>query len=171
MPASALSCGADAVVHSLHKTGGSFSQSSMLHLGEKSKINSTELEANLMMLQSTSPSYLLLASLDAARAYLSSDYGLSRLNNAIDRANFIRESLNSLPGVKCLSAQDGLNIDATKLYIMIEGLSGKRLESILEIEYNIEVEAGTDTGILALSNIGNTLIKSLNIFMSVLNLL
>ena len=156
LPPSSLDFKVDAVVHSLHKTGGSFSQSSMLHLGKNSRINSEELEANLRMLQSTSPSYMLLASLDAARAYLSSDYGLERLNKAVDNANIIRESLKSLPGVKCLSSEDGQNIDLTKLYIVIDGLSGKRLESILQVEYHIEVEAATDIGILALSNIGNT---------------
>ncbi|EKE04443.1 MAG: hypothetical protein ACD_20C00078G0002 [uncultured bacterium] len=156
LPPAALDLGADAVVHSLHKTGGSFSQSSILHLGKNSKINSEEVEANLRMLQSTSPSYMLLASLDAARAYLTSKYGQTRLNKAVDNANIIRESLKSISGVRCLSPEDGYNIDPTKIYVTIDGLSGKRLESILEIEYHIEVEAATDNGILALSNIGNT---------------
>ncbi|OGI22719.1 MAG: hypothetical protein A2287_02850 [Candidatus Melainabacteria bacterium RIFOXYA12_FULL_32_12] len=156
LPTSALEIGADAVVHSLHKTGGSFSQSSILHLGKNSKINAEEVEANLRMLQSTSPSYMLLASLDAARAYLTSKYGQNRLNKAVENANLIREGLISLPRVKCLSVKDGYNIDPTKIYLTIDGLSGKRLESILEIEYHIEVEAATDNGILALSNVGNT---------------
>ena len=156
LPKPALASGADAVVHSLHKTGGSFSQSSVLHIGKNSKINKDEVEANLRMLQSTSPSYMLLASLDGARAYLSSERGLEQLDNAINNADIIREKLSSLPKVKCLNAIDGINIDPTKIYIQIEGLSGKRLESILEIEYHIEVEAATDLGILALSNIGNT---------------
>jgi arginine decarboxylase len=128
----------------------------MLHLGINSKINPDELESNLRMLQSTSPSYMLLASLDAARAYLTSRYGLTRLNTAVDNANIIRNSLRTLPGVKCLSHEDGFNIDPTKIYLVIEGLSGKRLENILEVEYHIEIEAATDNGILALSNIGNT---------------
>jgi lysine decarboxylase len=153
---SSLECEADAVVHSLHKTGGSFSQSSMLHLGKNTKINAAELEANLRMLHSTSPSYLLLASLDAARAYLTSDYGSTRLEKAIENANIIRGKLNTLPGVRCLTPQSGVTIDPTKIYLTIQGLCGKRLESILEIEYHIEIEAATDAGILALSNIGNT---------------
>jgi arginine decarboxylase len=156
LPTPALSCGADAVVHSLHKTGGSFSQSSVLHLGKNSEINPDELEANLKMLQSTSPSYMLLASLDGARAYLSSQRGLNKIDEAIDNANIIRNNLSQLPKVKCLNPNSSINIDPTKIYLQIEGLSGKRLESILEFEYHIEVEAATDLGILALSNIGNT---------------
>ena len=156
LPPSALDLGADAVLHSMHKTGGSFSQSSVLHIGKNSKINTQELEANLRMLHTTSPSYLLLASLDAARAYLSTKYGIERLENAVNNANMARELLQNMPKVKCLHSHDGVNLDPTKIYVMIEGLSGKRLESILEIEYQIEVESAADAGILALSNIGNT---------------
>lgn len=155
-PKPALECGADAVVHSMHKTGGSFSQSSMLHLGKDSKIDYSELEANLRMLHSTSPSYMFLASLDAARAYVSSEGGKKRINNAVENANIVRHSLNTIPGVRCLGPEDGLSIDPTKIYVTVDGLSGKRLESLLEMEYHIEVESATDTGILALSNIGNT---------------
>ncbi len=155
-PKPALESGADAVVHSLHKTGGSFSQSSILHIAKNSRINPEEVEANLSMLHSTSPSYLLLASLDAARAYLTSGYGQERLERAVKNAEEARKILNSIPRVKCLTKEDSFNIDLTKIYVKIEGLSGKRLESILEIEHKITIEAATDEGILALSNIGNT---------------
>lgn len=152
LPQTALDCGADAVVHSLHKTGGSFSQSSVLHIGKNSRINPEEIDTNLSMLQSTSPSYTLIASLDAARAYLSTDYGMKRIEAAIKNAEAVRENLAEAKGIKCLSE----GVDPTKLYIKVDGLSGKRLQSILEIEYNIEIEAATDEGILALSSIGNT---------------
>ena len=152
LPQSALEYGADAVVHSLHKTGGSFSQSSVLHIGKNSRINCEEVETNLSMLQSTSPSYTLIASLDAARAYLSSTEGVQKIDAAIKNAELVREILNRKKGINCLAE----NIDPTKLYIKVDGLSGKRLQSILEIEFKIEIEAATDEGILALSNIGNT---------------
>lgn len=152
LPDPALEHGADAVVHSLHKTGGSFSQSSVLHIGKNSKINCEEVETNLSMLQSTSPSYTLIASLDAARAYLSSEYGAERIEAAIKNTESVRQILGQIDGVHCLSE----NVDPTKLYIKVDGLSGKRLQSILEIEHRIEIEAATDRGILALSNIGNT---------------
>lgn len=156
MPTPSLELGADAVVHSLHKTGGSFSQSSMLHLGYDSTIDEDELEGNLKMLHTTSPSLTLLASLDAARGYISSIDGLEYINNAALNSIKLRDRLNSLPRVNCLKMTDKIIIDPTKLYITIDGLSGKRLQSILEAEYHIEVEAGMDKGILALSNIGNT---------------
>jgi lysine decarboxylase len=155
-PKPALECGADAVVHSLHKTGGSFSQSSILHIAKNSKINHEEIEANLSMLHSTSPSYMMLASLDAARAYLTSDYGQERIQKAIKNAEETRKILSSIKGVQCLTEKDGVQVDLTKIYLKIDGLCGKRLESILEFEYGITVEAATDEGVLALSNIGNT---------------
>ena len=155
-PKPALECGADAVVHSLHKTGGSFSQSSILHIAKNSRIDAAEVEANLSMLHSTSPSYMLLASIDAAREFLTSQEGLEQVNNAIINAEETRKVLSSIKGVHCLSETRDFNIDPTKIYIKIDGLSGKRLESLLEIEYKIAVEAATDQGIIALSNIGNS---------------
>lgn len=156
LPDSALSLGADAVVHSIHKTGGSFSQSSMLHLAHNSKINYEELQCNLRMLQSTSPSYLLLASLDAARAYLNSTTGRTKLAKMVKWSEETRHYLNQIPGCKCLGSNDGYTIDSTKIYICIEDITGRALKAILEDEFHIETEAKTDKGILALANIGNT---------------
>lgn len=154
MPVSALELGADAVVHSLHKTGGSFSQSSMLHVAHDSSLNIIELEANLKLMHTTSPSYLLMASLDASRAYLQSKIGQRTIEKAIKHAKYLRQRLGMLEEVQILSSSEE-NIDPTKIFIKIKGLSGKRLESILEIEYHIEVESASDEGILILSNIGN----------------
>lgn len=67
LPTPALSLGADVVIQSTHKTLGSLTQSAMLHLAQESKVNEADLQAALQLVQSTSPSYLLLASLDAAR--------------------------------------------------------------------------------------------------------
>lgn len=157
LPQTALNLGADAVVNSIHKTAGSFSQSSMLHLGHNSKIDYDELLCNLRMLQSTSPSYLLLASLDAARSYLESEPGRNRLDCMVQYADEIRVKINDIPGCHCMSANSGYKLDPTKLYVSIEGISGKKLKDILEYEFHIEVEAKTDKGILALANIGNTI--------------
>lgn len=159
LPQSALELGADAVVHSMHKTGGSFTQSSILHISKDSKINIDRVEDNLRLLHTTSPSVLLLASIDAARAYLSSMEGKSLIDKSIDNASYLRQELSSIPDVKIIdnsARTECICIDPTKIYMMIEGLSGKRLENILEVEYKIEVEASTDNGILVLSNIGNS---------------
>lgn len=155
LPETALKLGADAVVHSLHKTGGSMSQSSMLHIAKDSVIDEIAVEKALKLLHTTSPSLMLLASLDAARAHLQSKIGQKQLENAIKNAKFLRKRLDAIPNLHQLKGDFGYKTDVTKIFIKIDGLSGKRLESILEIDFGIEVESASDIGVLILCNIGN----------------
>ena len=156
LPTPALQLGADAVVHSLHKTGGSMSQSSMLHIAENSMIDADAVEKALKLLHTTSPSLMLLASLDAARANLESSRGKKLLQRAINNAKYLRREIEKMEHIHDLKPDFGYMTDVTKVFIRADGLSGKRLESILEIDFNIEVESASDAGLLLLSNIGNT---------------
>ena len=156
LPTPALQLGADAVVHSLHKTGGSMSQSSMLHIAENSMIDADAVEKALKLLHTTSPSLMLLASLDAARANLESSRGRKLLQRAINNAKYLRSEIEKMEHIHDLKPDFGYMTDVTKVFIRADGLSGKRLESILEIDFNIEVESASDAGLLLLSNIGNT---------------
>ena len=155
LPDAALKLGADAVVHSLHKTGGSMSQSSMLHIAKNSLINPDDVEKALKLLHTTSPSLLLLASLDSARATLESKSGQALLERMIKNAKYLRTRLDSIPNLHQLKSDFGYKTDVTKVFIKIDGLSGKRLESILEIDFGIEVESASDIGVLILCNMGN----------------
>lgn len=155
LPETSLKLGADIVVHSLHKTGGSMSQSSMLHISENSQINSEDVERSLMLLHTTSPSLMLLGSLDAARANLQSPRGKKQLDKAISNAKYLRSEIDKMNTIHQLKYDFGYKTDVTKIFIKADGLSGKRLESILEIDFGIEVESASDAGILILSNIGN----------------
>ena len=152
LPTSALKLGADAVVHSLHKTGGS----SMLHIAENSMIDCDAVEKALKLLHTTSPSLMLLASLDSARANLDSPRGKKQLERAVQNAKFLRREIDKLEHIHDLKPDFGYKTDITKVFIKDDRLSGKRLESILEIDFNIEVESASDAGLLILSNIGNT---------------
>lgn len=156
LPTSALKLGADAVVHSLHKTGGSMSQSSMLHIAHNSQIDVDAVEKALKLLHTTSPSLMLLASLDAARANLQSQRGRKQLERAVQNAKYLRREIDKLEHIHDLKPDFGYKTDITKVFIKDDRLSGKRLESILEIDFNIEVESASDAGLLILSNIGNT---------------
>ncbi len=156
LPTSALKLGADAVVHSLHKTGGSMSQSSMLHIAENSMLDVEAVEKALKLLHTTSPSIMLLASLDAARANLDSPRGRNQLNRAVENAKYLRREIDKMEHIHHLKPDFGYMTDVTKVFIKADGLSGKRLESILEIDFNIEVESASDAGLLVLSNIGNS---------------
>lgn len=156
LPKSALELGADIVVHSLHKTGGSMTQSSMLHISKNSKLDVHKIEHALKLLHTTSPSILLLASLDAARAYLSSKEGKDLIKQAVENAKYFRKQAKTIKGLSVLGEEDGVKFDVTKIFIKMKGLSGKRLETILELDFNIEIESASDEGVLILSNIGNT---------------
>lgn len=155
LPETALKLGADAVIHSLHKTGGSMSQSSMLHIAKDSMINPDSVEKALKMLHTTSPSLMLLASLDAARATLQSKSGQAILERTIKNAKYLRNRLDNIQGLHQLKSDFGYKTDVTKVFIKMDGLSGKRLESILEIDFGIEVESASDIGVLILCNLGN----------------
>ncbi len=156
LPTPALQLGADAVVHSLHKTGGSMSQSSMLHIAENSMLDVDAVEKALKLLHTTSPSLILLASLDAARANLDSLRGRKQLERAISNAKYLRREIEQLEHIHDLKPDFGYLTDVTKVFIRDDRLSGKRLESILEIDFGIEVESASDAGLLLLSNLGNT---------------
>ena len=152
-PKTALEMGADAVVHSLHKTGGAMTQSSMLHISKNSKFQDEKITHALKLLHTTSPSLLLLASLDAARANLQSLNGKKMLERAIENALYFRSEAKT---IEKLHVFEENNLDITKIFLKVDGLSGVELEYILEHDYKIEVESASDEGILILSNIGNT---------------
>lgn len=155
LPMSSLELGADAVIHSLHKTGGSLSQSSMLHIGENSLLNVEKIEKTLKLLHTTSPSLMLLASLDASRAHLESSKGKRQIEDAIKNAKYLRKRIDNIPNIHQLKSDLEYQTDVTKIFIKVDGLSGKKLESILEVDFKIEVESASDIGLLILTNIGN----------------
>ena len=103
-PGPALAMDVDAVVQSTHKTMGSLTGSAMLHLKGK-RIDRTKVRQALMMLETSSPSYLLMASLDAARRRASIS-GEEDLAKARSLAEWARAEINLIPGLSCLSQDD-----------------------------------------------------------------
>jgi hypothetical protein len=110
-PASALSCGADLVVQSTHKTLSSMTQSAMLHL-RGPRAQPRRVSRALQTLQSSSPSYLLMASLDAARQ-LAATPGF--LDGAVAAAQAARAGLQAVPGLRLLGTGGGLAAGAGAL--------------------------------------------------------
>ena len=152
LPVPSLDLGADIVVQSFHKTGGSMAQTSVMHISKDTKFDVEALVHSLRLLQTTSPSIILLAGLDAARAQLETKEGKENIQKAIDNAKFLSKKLGCLKHIKQLQQNP---CDPTKIFIKADNLSGIQLEAILEKDYNIEIEAASDRGILILSNIGN----------------
>ncbi|MDF2627174.1 MAG: arginine/lysine/ornithine decarboxylase [Symbiobacteriaceae bacterium] len=120
LPPSALSLCADGVVQSIHKTGGSLTQSSICHLGRQSRLNEQRLRAMLRLVQSTSPSYLLMSSLDVARRELAL-HGRENWDRAIELARCTRQKLAALRGISLVESSD-----PTKVLINVtrRGLTG-----------------------------------------------
>ena len=127
-------------------------QTSVMHIAKGTKFDVEALVHSLRLLQTTSPSIILLAGLDAARAQLETENGRANIQSAIDNARYLTERISELNHIHQLK-QDPC--DPTKIFIKADNLSGIQLETILEEDYNIEVEAASDRGILMLSNIGN----------------
>ena len=104
LPPSALELGADLSVQSLHKTAGAMTQASILHL-KGDRVSADRLDLALQLLQSTSPNYLLLASLDAARQQLALE-GRALLTRALDLADRAVAALSAVPGIGILGVPE-----------------------------------------------------------------
>ncbi|MGI6343783.1 MAG: aminotransferase class I/II-fold pyridoxal phosphate-dependent enzyme [Bacillota bacterium] len=161
LPLSAASAGADMAAISTHKLLGSLTQSSML-LVNSNLVTSSHVKQVLNLTQTTSPSYLLLASLDVARqqAVLR---GRELLERTIQLCNWARAELNQIPGVY-VPGEDlhGLagcfQYDPTKLVINLRGvgISGFAAERFLRDEHRIQVELSDLYNVLAVGSIGDT---------------
>jgi arginine decarboxylase len=123
-----------------------------MHIAKDTKFDVEALVHALRLLQTTSPSIILLAGLDAARAQLETEEGQHNIQVAIDNAKYLSGKIDGLKHIRQLKQEP---CDPTKIFIKADNLSGIQLETILEQDYNIEVEAASDRGILMLSNIGN----------------
>lgn len=153
LPVPALACGADAVVQSLHKTGGALTQASVLHVRAGSPLDPARVQEALRWVQSSSPSYLLLASLDAARRELALR-GKELWARALELAGWARRQINRLPGLR---VAEYLGADPTRLVIDVRGrrLTGRTAASALWNQ-GVAVEMSGQGYVLALITPGDT---------------
>ena len=161
LPLSAMQAGADMSATSVHKLGGSMTQSSILNV-KGNLVSYKRVQAVLSMLTTTSTSYLLLASLDVARKELATR-GKELLDQTIKLANSIRKQINEIEHLKCvgeeiLETEAAYDYDPTKLIISVKdlGLSGNDVEIWLRSHYNIEVEMSDLYNILCIITTGDT---------------
>lgn len=160
LPMSALACGADAVVQSLHKTLPALTQSSMLHL-QGNRIDREKLKFMLRLHQSSSPSYILMASLDLATTIYERQ-GKQLMMELLDNIKVFKEKLQHIKGIRILGEEIvGKGwikaMDKTKLWISMEGnkITGYDLEKKLRNNYGIQMELSNIYGVLGLATIGN----------------
>lgn len=145
LPDCAVSLGADLVVMSTHKTIGALTQCSMLHVNGD-RVNCTRVAQVLGMLQSSSPSSILLASLDAARMQMAV-YGQEWLGETLRLAHKLRAEIHAINGLwvygEDLVGSHGIYAyDPTKLLIRVSdlGMTGFQMHQRLRADYGIDPE-------------------------------
>ena len=159
LPKDALACGADCVAQSTLKLAGSLTQTSMLHC-RQGFAGTDRVAAAMALVQSTSPHYWFLASLDLARQQLAL-FGEAEETRLLALAREARQALNSLAGIRCFGKEilryDAVGgFDETKLTIDFSGLglSGREAELLLR-KAGIEVELTAGSHVLALLALGD----------------
>ena len=154
LPASALSQGADAMLTSTHKLAGSLTQSAMLHLARDGRVDAAAVARAVRLVRSTSPSSLLLASLDAARRQLAV-HGEQLLHETLTALEAAREKLRAIDGV-ALVADDMVgrpgvaDYDPLRLVLDVRhtGCTGYEIADAVRLSYDVHVELATQATIV-----------------------
>ncbi|NLK24539.1 MAG: aminotransferase class I/II-fold pyridoxal phosphate-dependent enzyme [Clostridiales bacterium] len=160
LPTSAMEAGADMAAVSMHKTGGSLTQSSILLINND--VNKGYVHQIINLMQTTSASYLLLSSLDISRRNLAVN-GSKMIDKIIDLAEYARKEINEIGGFyayskELINKKDFFDFDITKLSVntLGMGLAGIEVYSILRDEYDIQIEFGDLGNFLAIVSVGDT---------------
>ncbi|WP_284638835.1 aminotransferase class I/II-fold pyridoxal phosphate-dependent enzyme [Paenibacillus silviterrae] len=161
LPMSAMQAGADMAATSVHKLGGSMTQSSVLNI-QGNLVSYRRAKTIISMLTTTSTSYILLASLDTARRHLALN-GREMAARSVELAEYARHEINQIPGLSCfgreiLGSEATYDLDPMKVNIHVRhlGITGYDVENWLREKYNIEVELSDMYNILCLVTPGDT---------------
>ena len=159
LPVSAMAAGADMASVSMHKSGGSLTQSSLLLTGPARQEGHVRQIINLT--QTTSASYLLLSSLDISRRNLALR-GKSDFERVVRLAEYARREINEIDGYYAFSRElingdSVFDFDVTKLSVntLDVGLAGIEVYDLLRDEYDIQIEFGDLGNILAYVSVGD----------------
>ncbi len=160
MPISAMAAGADLASVSMHKSGGSLTQSSILLCGEN--VNADYVRQIINLTQTTSGSYLLLSSLDISRRNLAL-YGKEIFTRVMELTAYAREEINRIGdydayGKEIVNGDSVYDFDITKLSVntLDLGLAGIEVYDLLRDEYDIQIEFGDLGNILAYVSVGDS---------------
>ena len=159
MPITAMAAGADMASVSMHKSGGSLTQSSFLLTGPDVSAGYVRQVINLT--QTTSASYLLISSLDISRRNLALR-GKELFAEVMRIANYARTEINKIGGYyaygkELINGDSVFDFDPTKLtvYTLDIGLAGIEVYDLLRDEYDIQLELGDMGNVLAYISIGD----------------
>ena len=164
LPETAISLGADIAVTSFHKTLPALTQTAVLNLSHNlSDVQIEKIESKLQMFQSSSPSYLFLASIDLAR-YLMETKGEMLIKELKANIDKVKEALSDIRGIRVLDETNLENesYDFTRLVINTP-LSGNYLAELLRSKYNIQVEMADFNNIVLIGTVADTSIMYENL--------
>ena len=169
LPISALAAGADLTVQSIHKTLGAMTQASMLHV-RGNRVDIERISKSLQLVQSTSPSYLLMTSLDAARQQMAVD-GKELMSQTLQLAREARSRISEIPGLSVLEkpnlsqsnklgkdSRGFVALDETRLTVNVSGLglTGFAADEILEEKIGVYSELASWRNVTFIISFGNT---------------
>jgi arginine decarboxylase len=154
LPRSALASGADIAIQSTHKTLSALTQASMLHL-QGDRVSAERIARSIALIQSTSPNYLLLASLDAARHQMTT-IGNALLTQTLAVVKSTRQALSEINSIRLLAHYE--YFDLTRLTIDVSGLgiTGFTADAILAEEFNVMCELPSLRHLTFIFSIGTT---------------
>ncbi len=162
LPTPALAAGADLTVQSIHKVLGAMTQASMLHI-QGNRIDGDRISKALQLVQSTSPSYLLLASLDAARQQMAL-HGKMLMSRTLQLADQARTRIHQISGLSVLEmpllgeSPGFVALDKTRLTVTVSGLglTGFEAEEILNEKFAVTAEFASLQHLTFIISLGNT---------------
>ena len=143
LPFTAIEEGADVSIQSLHKNASALNQGAILHVSHHSMVEDEKIQQALNLVNTTSPSFPILASVEGAVSFLSSSKGRKKFNCVIEESFSMLQKLESIDGIEILK-----NDDVTKLFVSVRGLSGYELSDILFEKFRIEDELCNSKGVL-----------------------
>lgn len=160
LPASAMQSGADAAVSSTHKMLAGLTQASTL-VARRGRIDVNQLGTIVDMVQTTSPSALIFASLDASRRQMALD-GRQRLDATLSHAARLRHALSEIDGIAVLdrdiiAGRPGAGFDPTRVIVDVHelGLTGYEAEAALRDSHGVYVEMSDLLSVMLLVTIGD----------------
>lgn len=158
LPAAALVHQADICIQSAHKTLPAVTQGAYLHI-KGSRVDKERLEFNLGMLQSSSPSYIIMSYLDIARELMEQE-GAAKLDRLLKDVEWLKNEINTYTVYKILTKQDISSnniLDPTRMVINVSklGISGYQAEKLLREKYNTQVEMADNENLVLITTIAD----------------
>lgn len=154
-PKSAISCGADIVIHSLHKTLPALTQTALLHT-KSDIVNKTDVERYLRIYQSSSPSYILTSSSIECVSFMENE-GTKLLSEFGEKLSILRSKIKRLDNINLYSGDDNIfDYDISKLIFSVKGLSGVELIDLLREKYGLVLEMASGNYVIAMTSLCDT---------------